>query len=151
MKHGRSGRVLIAAISACAAASVAHAEDHGCLEWGLNACLQDGRFSVAAFYTDPDEGRRNARIKDALIGDEASLFWFFEFDNPELLVKVLNGCGVNGKYWVFGSAATDLKYSVEVLDLATGQRATYSRDAGNPLIRDTDRFPCRPDDRQPSE
>ncbi len=83
-------------------------------------------------------------MKDAVIGDEASLFYFFEFDNVELLVKVLDACGVNGKYWVFGSAATDLEYTIEIEDMAMarGQKKTYSRNSANPLINDTNAFAC---------
>lgn len=34
---------------------------------------------------------------------------------------MLNGCIINGHYWVFGSAATDLDYWVRVGDYASGR------------------------------
>ena len=122
----------------------ASATDHGCLEWRSNACLQDGRFLVAASYRNADGEHVTARIKDALVGDASTLFYFFEHDNPELLVKVLDGCDVNGHYWVFGSAATDLDYAVAVTDIATKRRQRYQRNRANPLIRDVTAFPCEP-------
>ncbi len=135
---------LLAALLLCFASPLLEAKDYGCLEWGLNACLQDGRFFVEAYYTDHNRKVHNARIKDAVIGDEASLFYFFNHDNPELLVKVLNACAVNGKYWVFGSAGTDLDYSVYITDLATNKRKSYKRNKTNPLINDAGAFACSP-------
>ncbi len=40
--------------------------------------------------------------------NESGLFWFFDDDNWEMLVKVLDGCGTNGHFWVFLAAATDV-------------------------------------------
>ena len=51
---------------------------------------------------------------------------------------------MNGKYWVFGSAATDLDYSVLVTDNATGVTLPYRRNGANPLINDAEAFPCWP-------
>ena len=130
------------AVLVLALPAVAGAEDYGCLEGLFASCLQDGRFQVVADYDH--EGKRNgARMRDALVGDAASLFYFFTFDNPELMVKVVDGCALNGRYWVFGSAATDLNYSVEVTDMAAGRQRLYRRNRSNPLIRDVVSFPCR--------
>ena len=78
--------VLLAALL-LALPALAGAEDYGCLEYSNQSCLQDGRFKVRAnvSYVDPaDSVRKNksARIRDALVGDAASLFYFFTFDNP---------------------------------------------------------------------
>ena len=59
------------------------------------------------------------------------------------MVKVLDGCAINGRYWVFGSAGTDLNYSVNVTDMATGRERVYRRNRSNPLIGDVVSFPCR--------
>ena len=121
---------------------LAGTKDYGCLESSLVSCLQDGRFQVRAYYDHEEEQNRWSRIRDALVGDAASLFYFFTFDNPELMVKVVDGCVLNGRYWVFGSAATDLKYVVVVTDMATGQEKRYERNRSNPLIGDVVSFPC---------
>ena len=70
------------------------------------------------------------------------MFYFFSPDNPELLLKVIDGCGVNGRHWVFGSAATDLDYEVEVEDSLDGGVQRYTRNRFNALISDTSAFPC---------
>ena len=147
-----AARLRGSASAAAVSRASASATDHGCLEWGLNACLQDGRFLVEASYWNADGVRTSAWIKDALVGDASTLFYFFEHDNPELLVKVLDGCDVNGHYWVFGSAATDLDYEVRVVDMAAGDVGpvgperfkTYSRKRSNPLIKDITAFRCEP-------
>ncbi|MFL6198882.1 MAG: hypothetical protein ACJ76J_06880 [Thermoanaerobaculia bacterium] len=45
---------------------------------------------------------------------ESGYFWFFDPDNVELTVKILDGRAVNGKYWVFLSSMTDVAFTVEV-------------------------------------
>lgn len=150
-KRRRSSLVVAASILICLVSVELGAKDHGCLPHFYRSCLQDGRFRVRAYaYTaDTADGgyeRIAARVKEALMGDEATSFYFFAFDNPELLVKVVNACGVNGRYWVFGSAATDLDYYVTVTDLATGEERIYRRNRSNPLISDTNAFDCQYDD-----
>ena len=135
----RAGGLVAALLLALPA--LAAGDDYGCLESGGQSCLQDGRFKVRAWY-DHEENQNRARIRDALVGDAASLFYFFTFDNPELMVKVVDGCVLNGRYWVFGSAATDLNYSVLVEDMATGEEKRYRRNRSNPLIGDVVSFPC---------
>jgi len=45
---------------------------------------------------------------------ESGYFWFFDPDNIELTVKILDGRGVNGKYWVFISSMTDVAFTAHV-------------------------------------
>ena len=166
---GAAGRLAAAGSAVAvtpAGATGGAATDYGCLGGRWSACLDTAaRFRVSTSYRtldDPDV--KFARIRDAVLGDNASLFYFFEFDNPELLIKVLNGCVINDHYWVFGSAATDLDYSVYVEDFASGLRPdgldpnrinTYevqgnvvrrngSRLGGTGVIADTFAFPCAP-------
>ncbi len=123
--------------------------DYQCLESEHNVCLQGARFHVEAevFYKNSsgDQVSQKAKVKKAMlngVNKTSSLFYFFSESNPELLVKVIDGCGVNGKYWVFGSAGTDLDYSVFVTDNATGVRIPYHRGSTNPLINDASAFSC---------
>ena len=48
------------------------------------------------------------------LSSESGYFWFFDPDNIELTVKILDGRGVNGKYWVFIASMTDVPFTVEV-------------------------------------
>jgi len=63
------------------------------------------------------------------------LFWFFGRNNPEMLLKVLNGCAANQHFWVFSSAATNVDFTITVKDTQTGRIRTY---------RNSDRVPAAP-------
>ena len=47
---------------------------------------------------------------------EAGLLWFFNRDNAEVLIKVLDGCQLNGHRWVFVAPVTDLAFNLEIRD-----------------------------------
>ena len=65
--------------------------------------------------------------------------------NPEVFVKVLDGTGINGQYWVFYGHLTDLEYTLSVTEVATGCTKTYHKDPGNSAGGfDTSGFNCAP-------
>jgi outer membrane protein assembly factor BamB len=72
------------------------------------------------------------------------LFWFFGADNPEMLVKVLNACGLGGKFWVFYSATTNVGLTTTVRDTRTGVTRTYRNPDLTPAppVEDTAAFDC---------
>jgi ELWxxDGT repeat protein len=103
-------------------------------------CLQNDRFLVKVTAHAPDgdfPGRR------ALAGAESGVFTFFSQNNWEMLVKVLDGCGVNGAFWVSAAAASDVGYTLEVLDRASGLSKTWESPAGaaSPIL-DIAAFPA---------
>jgi hypothetical protein len=57
---------------------------------------------------------------------DSGAFWFFQPSNIELVVKVLDGRTVNGHFWVFYGALSDVGYTITVTDTATGQSKTYT-------------------------
>ena len=71
-------------------------------------------------------------------------FWFFGQDNPEILVKVLNGCALNNHFWVFITAGTNVGFTVHVKDTAASLTKDYAN-ADNTAalpVQDTKAFPC---------
>ena len=72
---------------------------------------------------------------------DSAVFWFFGETNFEALVKVLNGCGINNRFWVFLSAVTNQRYRVSVRDL-DGTVKTYTNPLGNraQAVADTQAF-----------
>ncbi len=67
--------------------------------------------------------------------DKSGLFYFFDPGNWEVLVKVLDGCGHNGYFWVYAAAATDVGFDIDVYDMATGHpplQKQYRKPAGPP-------------------
>ena len=79
--------------------------------------------------------------------DESGMFWFFDRNNWEVLIKVLDGCSENAHMWVFGASTTDLGYSILVTDTVTGTVREYRNEPGMPAsaITDVRAFPdgCR--------
>ena len=77
---------------------------------------------------------------------DSGLFWFFSADNLELLIKVLDGCGVNDRYWVFFAATTDVRFDVTITDTQAGVEKVYSNPLGQPAdaVTDTSAFATCP-------
>ena len=64
--------------------------------------------------------------------DDSGLPRFFDPDNWEVLVKVLDGCAVNGHVWVFAASTTDLGYAIRVTDTTDGAERLYRNEPGRP-------------------
>ncbi len=73
---------------------------------------------------------------------DSALFWMFAPGNWEVLVKVLDGCASNGRYWLLSAGATDVAYTLTVTDTALGITRDYHNLAGNaaPAVIDTAAF-----------
>ena len=98
-----------------------------CTTSSTRLCLRGGRFAVEARWAIP--GSNGAGQAVSLTGDTGYL-WFFNADNVELVVKVLDGRPVNGKFWVFYGALSDVDYTLTVTDTATGRVKEYHNPRG---------------------
>jgi hypothetical protein len=85
--------------------------------------LYGNRFKVDVSWLTPT-GSSGMGTEVPLTTD-SGYFWFFENTNVELLVKTHNGCGVNGHYWFFYGALTDVEYTITVTDTETDEVKTY--------------------------
>jgi PKD repeat protein len=52
--------------------------------------------------------------------------------NPEVIVKMVDATAIGQNYWVFYGCMTDLEYTLNVKENATGAVKTYSKDVGKP-------------------
>jgi spore coat protein A, manganese oxidase len=127
---------------------------------GPDACLGDGdtlciddhagdhRFKIQARYETAQAGGWSGKAHAVPLAEKGvtngGLFWFFSPTNPELLVKVLDGCAINGHYWVYASAATNVGLNVTVTDTVTGRQfvRTNSDLTAAPPFQSTDALPC---------
>ena len=122
-------------------------------------------YQVEACLETPDGERRRA-WDYGLDADQSGLLYFFDRDNVEVLVKVLDGCGVNGHRWVFVAPVTDLAFRLSIrgpyVHYVQGLRRYWHYDSkrrpqdriwrnetvGNPkgrtarTVSDTTAFPC---------
>lgn len=79
------------------------------------------------------------------------LFTFFDLQNPEILIKILDGCGINNHFWVFVAPTTNLGYDIRVVDTVAAQagapQSDYELLVSNvdgidaPPVSDTSAFP----------
>ena len=108
-------------------------------------CLNDHRFRVEVAWRDFAGNTGAGQLVDGGSAD-SGLFWFFNPDNWEMLVKVLDGCGVNDRYWVFAAATTNVEYTLRVTDAQTGAVKEYFNPLGNAAdaITDAAAFPTCP-------
>ena len=103
-------------------------------------CLSDGRFQIEVAWRDfaGNTGRGHAVPLSA----DTGYFWFFGASNVELIVKVLDGRGVNGHHWLFYGALSNVEYTVTVTDTQTGDVKTYHNPSGSfASVADTSVFP----------
>ncbi|HEX9670821.1 MAG TPA: IPT/TIG domain-containing protein [Thermoanaerobaculia bacterium] len=123
------------------------ADGAGCVTGDTTLCIAS-RFRVTVDYATVQAGGLAGRahtipLTSLGVGD-GGLFWFFAPDNPEMLLKVLDGCAVNQKRWVFYSAGTNLGLTVAVTDTLTGLTRTYTNPdlTAAPPVQDVGAFPC---------
>lgn len=127
------GAVLLAAIPGTASAV--------CSTTSTALCVQGNRFKVEIAWKGFGNDGGAARVVSQQTGD-SGLFYFFGPNNWEILVKVLDACSNNNRYWVFAASATTLQYTLTVTDTQTGAVRSYFNPLGNPAaaITDTEAF-----------
>ena len=113
-----------------------------CVRNDTTACLANGRFEVRVRWRDA-QGQTGFGKRKEIDSNSSVLFWFFNPDNVEFLVKVLDACSLNQRFWVFGAASTDVEYTLEVTDKEAGDVVkTYFNPLGtaSPAITDIQAF-----------
>ncbi|MCP4658795.1 MAG: hypothetical protein GY856_25570 [bacterium] len=108
----------------------------------------DNRFQVTmSWHTAQGGGQAGdatAIPLDSIGLRRGGLLSFFEISNPEMLIKVLNGCDINNKFWVFGAPTTTLGYELTVVDTLAAvrgaPRSVYEFTATNPDGTDAPTF-----------
>ncbi len=112
-----------------------------CRDTPTALCVNGERFRVEVEWRDFDGQTGVGRVVPAGSSD-SGLFWFFSPDNWEMLVKVLDGCDVNGRVWVFAAATTNVEHTLRVTDAASGEERSYFNPLGTSAdaITDTGAF-----------
>ncbi len=113
---------------------------------GRYAQLLEGRFEVSVtghnFAFVPFVGK-----SVPLASNDSAIFTFFQPANFELLVKIVNGCSLNNRYWVFYAATTNVDFYLTVTDTflpGPFNSVIYHNPLGTQLatsVADSDAFP----------
>lgn len=134
-----------AAVSAEAAPSRRSVSGSGssgpCVEAPTRLCLGGGRFAVEATWTTRSGSAGMAQA--APLTADTGTFWFFDSDNVELIVKVLDACDPPfERFWVFAAGLTDVEVELHVTDLVADETWTRMNPQGREFqpILDTSAF-----------
>ena len=110
----------------------------GCEDLTDAICIGD-RFRLSATWRDFDDRTGVGTPRD--LTDDTVYFTFFSPSNVELMVKVLDGRGFNGRWWVFFASLSNVEFELTVEDLETGAVRRYQNPIGNfASVGDTDAF-----------
>ena len=111
---------------------------------GDTLCLNNGRFRVEATFETGGGLTGTAQV--VKLTDETGYLWFFNANNVEAVIKVLNACGLNNRYWVFAGGLTDVEVRITVTDSQNGASRVYNNPQGAPFqpIQDTNAFATCP-------
>jgi hypothetical protein len=118
----------------------------GCSTTTTQLCLGN-RFIVTVDWRadGPPVTQGQGRVAP-LVTSESGIFWFFAPTNWEVMVKVLNACVLNDRFWAFSAATTNVFYRLEVFDVEAGVNKVYFNYPGPPApaVTDTDAFATCP-------
>jgi hypothetical protein len=105
--------------------------------------LNNSRFQVDVQWTT---GSGSGTGNPVQLTSDTGYFWFFSASNVEIVIKVINACGLGGHYWVFAGGLTNVQTSILVTDTQTGATNTYNTPGGPPFapIQDTNAFSSCP-------
>jgi len=133
---------------------------HPCVAGDTTLCIDDqpgdARWQATVSFSTTQGGGRSGKghaLPLASLGvSHGGLFWFFDGTNPEMLLKMLNACSLNERFWVFYSATTNVGFTVTVTDTHNGRSKVYSNKDGKaaPPIQDTSAFSCTGGDARPA-
>jgi hypothetical protein len=123
-----------------------------CVPNGTTLCIDrnpgDRRFKIQAHFSTTEggglSGSGNAIPLSSLGLNEGGMFWFFAANNPEVLIKVIDGCSVTSHFWVFYAATTNVGFTITVIDTVALTQQTYAnQDLGSAVpVQDTSALPC---------
>jgi hypothetical protein len=115
----------------------------GCVPSPTTLCLME-RFAVTATWSYSHPAPVSGAAGSLPIPGSAGsgLLWFFDRENAELTVKAVDGCAVNGHWWIYLASGSDVAYEVRVSDTVSGTQRVYRNAEGTraPLVSDVVAF-----------
>ena len=117
---------------------------------GYSACrptvaplVFDGDIKVSLCYETATKEMDDASA--AWKSDNSGLLYFFDSNNAEVFVKVLNGCKYNGYRWVYVAALTDVAFNMYINDGRNPTKPYHNRQGDNhEIVQDLMAFRCTP-------
>jgi len=93
-----------------------------CVSSATTLCLANSRFRARAERRD-FAGEMGAAGAVPLTGDSGYL-WFFAPGNPEVMLKIVDACGLPGfeNFWAYSTGLTNVEVELDVVDTWSGER-----------------------------
>ncbi|HSE63824.1 MAG TPA: PPC domain-containing protein [Thermoanaerobaculia bacterium] len=115
-----------------------------CVSNATTLCLNNSRFRVTVTFLTPQGQSGSGMAVPETI--DTGMFWFFSSNNIEAIIKVVNGCVLNSRYWVFAGGLTNVQVVLTVTDTQNGTVRTYTNPQGTAFapIQDTAAFATCP-------
>ena len=111
-----------------------------CRATDTSLCLTESRFKATVEYQD--ENGNSGPGRTATLSTDTGYFWFYDEENVEVLIKVLDGRQLNGHFWVFYAGLSNVEFTLTVTDTETASTATYFNPSGRFASRgDTSALP----------
>lgn len=116
-----------------------------CVPGPATLCLHNNRFRVEVDWesqTSSGDGFVLSKLSDA-----SGVFYFFNPNNAEMLVKVLNACVAPfNRFWVFYAATTNVEFTVTVTDTQADVVKSFYNPLGRAAlpVQDTQAFATCP-------
>jgi hypothetical protein len=117
----------------------------GCVPNDETMCLSQGRFQVRVHWRT-QQGTQGQGQSHPLT-DDSGYFWFFNPDNVELVVKIIDACGPPfDRFWVFAAGLTNVETTITVTDTLHNESKEYRNTLGQAFqpIQDTQAFATCP-------
>jgi hypothetical protein len=116
-----------------------------CVPSPTTLCLNDNRFEVTASWrTNQNQSGQGFGVR---LTAETGYFWFFDPNNVEVVVKVLDACADPfHRFWVFSSGMTNVEVTLLVTDTETHDSKMYINELDHTYkaVTDTDAFDSCP-------
>jgi hypothetical protein len=115
-----------------------------CTPSATTLCLSNSRYRVTADWRTT--GGQTGNGQAVPITTDTGYFWFFGSTNVEMVVKVIDACSFNQRFWVFAGGLTDVNVTLNVTDTKSGTVRTYTNPLGIAFqpIQDTNAFATCP-------
>ena len=122
---------LAAAVPAPDGVAASAAAGTSCQPDATTLCLAGARFEVRVAWTDERTSNSGVGKPQVPGNDTTGYFWFFNSQNVELVVKVLDARTIDGRFWLFYGGLSDVHYTITVRYTVTGQVKPYVNPQGN--------------------
>jgi hypothetical protein len=99
-----------------------------CTPSSTSLCLNGNRFRVQATYQTGSGQSGAAQV--VKLTDESGYLTFFSASNVEVVIKVLDACSFNQRFWVYAAGLTDVRVVITVTDTANGSSRVYTNPQG---------------------